>query len=295
MSNYFTDRVVQHPGRITLTPTGGSDEYDVDRAEGTVITPGTPFNAENMNGVIDLYGFYYGTCSTAASTAAKVVTCAGFTLVTGAKIAVKFTYGNTYNGQITLNVNGTGAKNVYDYGQFYDGSTRCAWDANETKVFIYDGTRWNLVNGDIITDASLDALETALGISSTTDRLYNILDALADRPYIKKQGTQGGWTYRVWSNGFAEAWYATQGSLTLQTQVGSLWANSSSASIEPPSGAGFTSINDVSMTIISNQWHIWATVRSASPTGIYYRALSTASRASTNYYIKAYINGQSSV
>lgn len=295
MSNYFTDRVVQHPGRITLTPTGGSDEYDVDRAEGTVTTPGTPFNAASMNGAVDLYGFYYGTCSTSASTAAKVVTCAGFTLVTGAKIAVKFTYANTYDGQITLNVNSTGAKNVYDYGQYYDGQTRCAWDANETKVFVYDGTRWSLVNGDIITDASLDALETALGISSTTERLYNILDALADRPYIKKQGTQGGWAYRVWSNGFAEAWYATQGSLTLQTQVGSLWANSSSASIVPPSGAGFTSITDARMTIISNQWHIWATVWSASPTAVYYRALSTASRASTNYYIKAYINGQSSI
>ena len=222
MSNYFTDRVVQHPGRITLTPTGGSDEYDVDRAEGTVTTPGTPFNAASMNGAVDLYGFYYGTCSTSASTAAKVVTCAGFTLVTGAKIAVKFADANTYDGQITLNVNGTGAKNVYDYGQFYDGQTRCAWDANETKVFVYDGTRWNLVNGDIITDASLDALETALGISSyTANRLYNILDALADRPYITEQGWDSNWRYRKWSNGTVEAW---RNNFNLGSFTGGVWS-----------------------------------------------------------------------
>lgn len=295
MSNYFTDRVVQHPGRITLTPTGGSDEYDVDRAEGTVTTPGTPFNAESMNGAIDLYGFHYGTCSTAAGTAAKVVTCAGFTLVTGAKIAVKFSNGNTYNGQITLNVNGTGAKNVYDYGEFYDGYSRCAWDANQTMIFVYDGTRWNLVNGELITDSALDALETALGISSTTERLYNILDALADRPYIKKQGTQGSWTYRVWSDGTAEAWYSTSGSLTLGTQVGSLYANSSSASIAPPSEAGFSSIDYADVTVSSNSYHVWASVWNITAAAIYYRALSTSSRTSAIYGIRAYIKGTSSL
>jgi len=55
----------------------------------------------------------YGTCDTAAATAAKVVTCANFTtLMTGITIHVKFTYSNT-NAAPTLNVNSTGAKNIY--------------------------------------------------------------------------------------------------------------------------------------------------------------------------------------
>ena len=164
MANFFKDRIVAHPGRITLTPTGGSNEYDVDRAEGTVTEPGTPFSADVFNGMLDTYGMWYGTSSTGANTAAKEVTCPGFTLVTGATIAVKFTYANTYNGQITLNVSGTGAKNVYDYGQFYDGYSRCAWDANRVMIFVYDGTRYILCNGDIITDSELSSLESALGL-----------------------------------------------------------------------------------------------------------------------------------
>ena len=164
MANFFKDRIVAHPGRITLTPTGGSDEYDVDRAEGAVTEPGTPFSADVFNSMLDTYGMWYGTCSTAAGTAAKVVTCAGFTLVTGSTVAVKFTNGNTYNGQITLDVNSTGAKNVRDYGQFYGAYGRCAWDAGQTMIFVYDGTSWQLCNGAIITDSELDSLETALSL-----------------------------------------------------------------------------------------------------------------------------------
>ena len=48
---------------------------------------------------------YYGTCSTAAGTADKSVTCAGFTLATGASIFVKFNNANTYStlGSLRLN------------------------------------------------------------------------------------------------------------------------------------------------------------------------------------------------
>lgn len=47
----FIDRVVDHPGRITLTDTGGVvlGTYDVARDEGTVYTEGTLLNATNLN------------------------------------------------------------------------------------------------------------------------------------------------------------------------------------------------------------------------------------------------------
>lgn len=51
--NTFTDRVVEHPGRYLLTPTGTQDEYDLSRAEGTVTEPGTPLNAANLNPLVN--------------------------------------------------------------------------------------------------------------------------------------------------------------------------------------------------------------------------------------------------
>lgn len=94
---------------------------------------------------------HYGTCSTAASTAAKVVSCTGFTLVTGAEITVKFTTTNTAANP-TLNVNGTGAKAIQ-----YRGSAITAGylAANRTYRFLYDGTNYQLV-GDINTDTTTD-------------------------------------------------------------------------------------------------------------------------------------------
>lgn len=45
----FVDRVVQHPNRIRLIPTGNANEYDVERAEGSVTVEGTPLIADNIN------------------------------------------------------------------------------------------------------------------------------------------------------------------------------------------------------------------------------------------------------
>lgn len=54
MANYFTDRVVQYPGRVTMVPVQGeANTYDMSRAEGTVTTEGTPFNAAIFNSIAD--------------------------------------------------------------------------------------------------------------------------------------------------------------------------------------------------------------------------------------------------
>lgn len=83
---------------------------------------------------------FYGTCSTAAATAAKVVACTGFALTTGSRITVVFDNVNRADS-ITLNVNNTGAKAVYCYGE--------AMTYNLFKIprktgvdFVYDGTNW---------------------------------------------------------------------------------------------------------------------------------------------------------
>ena len=92
---------------------------------------------------------HYGTCSTAAGTAAKTVSLTGFTLATGAIVTVKFTVTNTAANP-TLNVNNTGAKAIQ-----YRGSAISAGylAANRVYTFIYDGTNYQLI-GDINTDTN---------------------------------------------------------------------------------------------------------------------------------------------
>lgn len=80
---------------------------------------------------------HFGTCSTAAGTAAKTVSCAGFSLVAGARIAVKFTYGNTAS-EATLNVNGTGAKTIRAYSNGF--ARQPDFGSNSVVEFVYDGT-----------------------------------------------------------------------------------------------------------------------------------------------------------
>lgn len=85
---------------------------------------------------------HYGTCSTSSATVAKVVTLPGFTLVTGARIAVKFTYSNTASSP-TLNVNGTGAQTIRRYGSYnVDTSKYLSWLAGSIVEFVYDGSSW---------------------------------------------------------------------------------------------------------------------------------------------------------
>lgn len=88
--------------------------------------------------------FAVGTCSTAAATAAKVVTIEdpGWTLQKGSCIAVKFTATNT-NTTPTLNVNNTGAKSIY-YGEAASttaGGT-VGGTTNRYTYYVYDGTYW---------------------------------------------------------------------------------------------------------------------------------------------------------
>lgn len=101
----------------------------------------------NFDGTADIT--HYGTCSTAADTAAKTVAVTGFNLVTGARVTVKFTVTNTAASP-TLNVNGTGAKAIK-----YRGSTISTGylAANRVYEFVYDGTDY-LFMGDINIDTN---------------------------------------------------------------------------------------------------------------------------------------------
>lgn len=86
---------------------------------------------------------WYGTCTTSASTTAKSVTLARGTLnfTAGAKIAVKFSYGNTASAP-TLTVNST-TKNIKYIDADGNVSTPLIWwNAGDVVEFTYDGTQW---------------------------------------------------------------------------------------------------------------------------------------------------------
>ena len=95
---------------------------------------------------------HFGSCSTAAATAAKVVSVPNFVLATGAEVTVRFTVTNTAASP-TLNVNNTGAKAiVYRNAAISAGYLA----ANRVYKFVYDGTNYELI-GDIDTNTKYTA------------------------------------------------------------------------------------------------------------------------------------------
>lgn len=144
-----------------------------------------------ITGLTTLDGLY-GTCDTSASTAAKVVDCADFQeLTTGVSIKVKFTYGNNASSP-TLNVKGTGAKSIVQYGTTANLSVY--WTAGEVVYFIYDGTNWIIINGAKATTATYGRTILTNTINSDTDKAvtpYGVSQAVSTlNSNINKIATQ---------------------------------------------------------------------------------------------------------
>lgn len=153
---------------------------------------------------------HYGTCSTEASTAAKVVSLTSFSLATGSKVMVKFTVTNTAASP-TLNVNGTGAKAI-----MYRGTAISAGylAANRVYEFVYDGTNYELV-GDINVDTNTDTKVT--NTLATTTKAY----ITGTTSNTTNTGTQ------VFDTGVYLD--TTEGMLTATTFKGSLSGNAATA------------------------------------------------------------------
>lgn len=119
----------------------------------------------------------YATCDTAAATQAKVATLAGFTLITGVTVHVKFTNSNTASAP-TLNVNSTGAKNIVKYGTTGAGTSATAsWYAGAVVSFTYDGTSWIINNYKEDTNTTYSSLKNpnalTLQLNGTTSKTYD--------------------------------------------------------------------------------------------------------------------------
>lgn len=151
----------------TLTYTKGSSFSLSNHTHDAATTSAAGFLSAADKKKLDATSGYYGTCSTAKGTAAKVVTCSDYVLATGAVIYVKFTNANDYNGTATLNVNGTGAIDIARVGT--TKTTRYYWTAGETVGFIYDGTNYVMIEKGTATTTYYGLTKLTTSATSTSD------------------------------------------------------------------------------------------------------------------------------
>ena len=175
-------------GTRTMTMPAAQTTITGNAGSATKLQTARYIDGISFDGTADIAN--YGTCSTAAATKDKVVACTGFALKTGARIIVKFTVTNTVtptaDAPITLNVNGTGAKNV-----FYHGSA--AWSAgylsaNRLVEFVYDGTQYAVV-GDWDTNNRYSNMTAATASAAGKAGLVPAPAAGAQGKFLRGDGT----------------------------------------------------------------------------------------------------------
>ena len=135
----------------------------------------------NVHDILSMVG--WGTCKTAAATAAKVATIddTSWTLRVGSIIGIKYTYSNTAGSSttpVTLNVNSTGAKNIWYNNEKYTGTiTSICGYAGRTIYYMYDGENWVWFNSGTL-DGNTNTvpciqIETAAATAAKTGTCTN--------------------------------------------------------------------------------------------------------------------------
>lgn len=126
-----------------------------------------------LDKLVAMLGYYV--CDTAAGTAAKTISATGYALTNGGCIRIKMTNGNTANG-VTLNINGTGAKNLYYNGE--QASSSNSWDAGDVLEVFYDGTQYQCASGGGGKFATGEKVKN-VGITNVLDDSHNLIESSA--------------------------------------------------------------------------------------------------------------------
>lgn len=164
-TNYPSEKLVKDSldGKADKVSSATAGDIATLDANGNLVDSGTSIanahvaKADQLNTARNIDGVafdgtakihHFGTCSTAAGTAAKTVTLDDsmtFTLEKGASVFVKFTNSNTVASP-TLAVNGTTAKSIMRYGTTAPSTTaKSSWQAGSIVHLVYDGTYWQMV------------------------------------------------------------------------------------------------------------------------------------------------------
>lgn len=121
---------------------------------------------DNINA--DSKNVWYGTCTTAAGTAAKVVTTTtgNFALETGATVYVLFNTAHTSSTRITLNVDGTGDTAVNTTST--NGITAYQISPKQVVCFVYDGESFRVQGGAVATTTYYGMTKLSSATNSTS-------------------------------------------------------------------------------------------------------------------------------
>ena len=170
-SNDFTDAYknkideIESGTNVTVVQATGNSTTSVMSQNATTTELAKKFNSG------------YGTCSTAGSTSAKVVSISdkNWSLKVGTIIGVYFINRNTASN-VTLNVNNTGAKNIFYSNANYTGNDR--WITGETNsiiYYMYTGTVWVWISNSANrnTDTTPAISNTASGTAAKTAKCTN--------------------------------------------------------------------------------------------------------------------------
>ena len=175
-------------------------------------------------------GVYFAECTseaTAQNKTATVTAPSGFTLAVGVMVYVKFDATNTYSATadnpITLNVNNTGAKNIYAANSATPTGTNTTLfgRANYINSYVYDGTYWvwsgsstdNNTTYSAITQAQITAGTATSARSISAKIAHDAIVDLAGGTLAVNRGGTGATTAAaartnldVYSKAEVEAW-----------------------------------------------------------------------------------------
>ena len=153
----FVDSITQTDGKISYTT----------KAIPVATTTTAGFIPPEDVSKLDYTNIAYGTCTTAAGTAAKVITISGNTnweLKAGSIITIYFSYTNTATSP-TFNVGGTGAKNIYFQGSRISSSSNAKYAgyASTPCTYVYDGTQYRFIGWGKDDDTNTTYTNASLG------------------------------------------------------------------------------------------------------------------------------------
>lgn len=140
---------------------------------------------------------YFATCTECAALQNKVATVtssSSFTLEVGAVVAVKFDANNTYSATadapITLNVNNTGAKNIYyaNTNATTGTNTTAFGRANYFNIYVYDGTNWVWISSTADNNTTYSAITQAQITAGTATSARSISAKIAHDAIVDLAG-----------------------------------------------------------------------------------------------------------
>ena len=115
-------------------------------------------------------------CSTSAATQDKVASCTGYTLKDNSWLHIILTKSNSYNGTITLNVNSSGAKNIWINGAVSSSSNKTL--PSGSYIIYYDGSVYHFrTDGKLPGDIAGNAATATTATNAGSVSLNGITDA----------------------------------------------------------------------------------------------------------------------